>query len=339
LIGAVLSGSTDRRGRLGVLGRAEVERLLSEGAAGREKVFVRGTWDRNQFRLAAYDLRIACDYLITPKGKRYWPAGKEGNQRLERPFRIEPGEVAFVSSVEELRMPDDLAANIAVQFRSALKGILVMGGLLVDPGYHGRLHFQLANLGDEDFTIVPGETSVAAVQFLPVIGKVAIEEKAPDSDALLKGLFYDDAEDPLPPLAFFSSTVTAKDEIATVREIAERQDSEVRATKLSTDQLVVFGVFLISASLLAGAVAALVDALAANSYEKAGKVLVAPNDFGLTAVVAAAAVLVAIAYAFYLISKPVRKILGEHERKEGRKDKKEGRKDKVAQKDQEEKDA
>jgi deoxycytidine triphosphate deaminase len=294
---------------MSVLGKAELARMLGEGGPGREKIFERGTWDKDSLRAAAYDLRIAADWLITPGGTRYWPNGQPDRKRMIRPFHIKPGEVAFVSSVEEMRMPRGLAANIAVRFHSALEGIFVMGGLLVDPGYRGRLHFQLANIGDKDFIVVPEETSVAALQFMLVDGPADDKISINDSTKLLRGLFYEGAHDPLPPLSFFSDATTARQEIAVVKKIAEDQEAKVEATKRSTDQLVVFGVFLISASLFTAALAALISALATHTYEKAGKVFITPSDWKLTGVVGAAAVLVAIIIAFFLMLLPVWRIV------------------------------
>jgi deoxycytidine triphosphate deaminase len=299
---------------MSVLGKDELRRRLSVGDPGNDSLITPESWHEDSLRPAAYDLRIAPDWLITPEGVRYWPAGPADHQRLDRPFRINPGGVAFVSSVEDLRMPLDLAANIAVRFNSALKGFFVMGGLLVDPGYQGRLHFQLANIGADDLVIVPGVTSVAALQFLPVGGAAPEKLRVNDSAELLKDLFYEGAAEPLPPLAFFSNATKAQAEVAKVKMDVDAQKVEVEAAKRSSDQLVVFGVFLISASLFTAGIAALIDALASNTYEKAGQVIVAPTNWGLTSVVGALAVLVAIAVVFALMMYPVLKIVRANKR-------------------------
>jgi deoxycytidine triphosphate deaminase len=287
---------------LGVLGKAEISKLLDDDAP--RKVFVGGTYDRNKIRAAAYDLRIAGDYLITPLGTHYWPKGPIDRRKLEEPFLIEPGEVAFVSSVEELRMPQHLAGNIATRFRSAIDGMLVMGGLLVDPGYHGRLHFQLANIGSETFTVRPGRTSVAAVQFLHVDGSDPAGGPIPNSEELLEKFFYEGADEPLPALAFFSETTALKGDVAKVKRRVKKQKVILDATRTSTDQLVVFGVFLISATLFGVAVSMMIEALSKGTYEDAGKV-VAGTEFTLPGVVAAVAFLVAIGLVIGLMMRPV----------------------------------
>jgi deoxycytidine triphosphate deaminase len=234
---------------MAVLGRSELKRRLDEG------VFVGDTWLEENLRGAAYDLRVAGDYLILPNGKRYWSEGSDGHQRLERSFWLKPGNIAFVTSVEKLAMPDDLAGNVAVKFRNSLDGILVMGGFLVDPGYVGRLHFQLANIGQEPFKIEPEKTSIAALQLLPVLGDADLERHPPPAnERLLRGMFNASVEnEQLGPLAFF----TLRKRVKKLERRLDKGVADINVTKRSMDALVVFGVIVIFAAILA----ALVDKL------------------------------------------------------------------------------
>jgi deoxycytidine triphosphate deaminase len=244
-----------------VLSKSEIENRLPATDGDGGEIFRFGTWDPDSLRGAAYDLRVATDYLIVPNGTRYWPEGPDRYKSRQAPFTLGPGDVAFVSSVEELCMPFDLSANIAPQFRRALDGILVMSGFLVDPGYEGRLHFQLANVGDKYFEIIPEETSIAAVQFLPLVGeRPADRDRVPSNNRLLLSLFHADAkDDPLPPLAFFG---LKSDTDRLAREFDESRIT-LAAMKRSTDQLLVFGVFLVAITLIGVSVAALISVLAA----------------------------------------------------------------------------
>jgi len=235
-----------------VLGRSELRDRLRDG------VFVDRTWTEDNLRGAGYDLRIARDYLILPSGKRYWLQGPEGHQRREIPFLLKPGKVAFVTSVEELVMPDDLAGNIAVKFRNSMDGILVLGGFLVDPGYRGRLHFQLANIGREPFEIDPEKTSVAALQLLPVEGDPELlRYPAPQTEAMLTRMFNAEMKDePLGPLAFF----TLRSRIRELDRRLREGMAEVEVMKRSSTQLILFGIFVIFAAILAAALATIMSA-------------------------------------------------------------------------------
>jgi deoxycytidine triphosphate deaminase len=237
---------------MSVLGRTEFQKHLREG------VFVEGTWREENLRGAGYDLRIARDYLILPNGRRYWSAGPAGHRRRETTILLKPGKVAFVTSVEELAMPPGLAGNIAVKFRNSMDGILVLGGFLVDPGYHGRLHFQLANIGSEPFEIVPEETSVAALQLLPVEGDPDLHNHpAPRTEPMLAAMFNSEMKDErLGPLAFFALRGQTK----SLEKRLARGMEEIRVMKRSSTQLIVFGLFVIFAAILAGALATIMSA-------------------------------------------------------------------------------
>jgi deoxycytidine triphosphate deaminase len=293
---------------MSVLGKQEILRRIKEetDSNGRGGIFLKGTWDEERLRAAAYDLRVSPTYLITPDGSRYWPKSP-GAKEHTASFKLDPREVAFVSSVECFSMPHDLAGNIATRFRVALEGILVMGGLLIDPRYEGRLHFQLVNIGEESIKIKPGTTSVAAVQFLPVIGAVE-DSKAPDSQGLLDELFYEGAEKkPLPQLAFFSDVQTLKTDLGDVNDKVNEQAIELDSTRRSTDQLLVFGVFLVSITLFAVAIGVIVDALTGKSVDDAASI-VGGTDLTLAGVAVAGFFLLVVGLVCYLMMKPVVRI-------------------------------
>lgn len=266
---------------MGVLsGEAIEQKVHGALGEGRPYIFEDGTWCAKNLRNAAYDLRIARDFLILPDGTRYWSGHPDGRTERSLRFYLQPGEVAFVSSVERLHMPLDLVGNLAPRFRRALEGIMVIGGLLVDPGYEGRLHFQLANIGSEAFEIVPGKTSVAAIQFSSVENPPESARRIVTSDDLLASLFDPEAIDPLPPLAFFPRVGKLHNEIHSIKSELGEQGSKLDSTKRSTDQIVVFGVFLLSITLFTVAIAALIEALASGSTSDAAESLAHADTAG-----------------------------------------------------------
>jgi deoxycytidine triphosphate deaminase len=270
---------------MSVLAKSEILRRLEEG-----KIFMAESWDAGCLRSAAYNLRVATDYLIAPSGTRYWPDGPPGQTECVAPFSLAPGEVAFVSTVERLCLPFDVAGNIAQKFSVTRNGILVLGGLLVDPGYgcelrkdgkwwvkeNGqRLHFQLVNVGDREFAIAPGKTSVAGIQFMTLdgfvmtAGETESDVMVPNSDDLLEDLFGKGDARPLAPLAFFPRMADLREDLDRASSRIEKQKIKLDSTKRSTDQLVVFGVFLLAITLFTVACAALIDAIATGTPEKA----------------------------------------------------------------------
>lgn len=273
---------------MAILAREEIGERLHSGDPERQ-IFLPGSWCPERARGAAYDLRVAPDYLILPSGRRFWPEAPDPVDRaFFSSFELKPGEVAFVSSAERLWMPWDLAGNIAPKFRLALDGLLVMGGLLVDPGYGRfkreqgswvpreegeRLHFQLANVGSEDFKIVPNETSVAAIQFLELAGdprrdvpgrdRMSLADlDIPTSDRLLRDLFHAHASEPLAQLQFFPRTTELQGQVAELDRRVETNRIELAAADRSIDRIIIAGFYLVLITIFGVAFAALINSLA-----------------------------------------------------------------------------
>lgn len=272
---------------MSVLAKDEIlERLQTTNPE--QQIFRPGTWQPGCVRGAAYDLRIAADYLVLPDGSRFWPGAPEPINRAYRAaFELKPGEVAFVSSAECLWMPWDLAGNIAPKFRLALDGLLVMGGMLVDPGYGRlrrkgehwvprnegeRLHFQLANVGASSLEIVPEETTIAAIQFLELKGDSrrgfrggprlgASELDIPTSDRLLRDLFHAHATAPLPQLQFFYRAAEVRGQVEDLDHGIKENRLELEASKQSIGWVVIATVFVILITIFSVAMAALISAL------------------------------------------------------------------------------
>ena len=67
---------------------------------------------------------------------------------------IEPGEIAILSTVERLNMPNNLVGKIGVRFDPSIRGLTGLMGIQVDPLYGSgqgdeRLFIRVINLGNE----------------------------------------------------------------------------------------------------------------------------------------------------------------------------------------------
>jgi deoxycytidine triphosphate deaminase len=75
---------------------------------------------------------------------------------------IEPGEVVFVLTQEVLMLPNDIMALLIPKRKLSHDGIMILGGLSVDPLYEGRLLIGLYNLSSSAYPIIPGRKLIAA---------------------------------------------------------------------------------------------------------------------------------------------------------------------------------
>ncbi|MCL2689690.1 MAG: hypothetical protein FWE57_07580 [Chitinispirillia bacterium] len=76
---------------------------------------------------------------------------------------IKPGEIAFVMTEETLNLPDDVYCQLSAKRKLSLDGIVLLGGLIIDPNYKGKLIFGLYNLSSRNYPLIPGKKMVAGV--------------------------------------------------------------------------------------------------------------------------------------------------------------------------------
>jgi dUTPase len=76
---------------------------------------------------------------------------------------IKPGEIAFVMTKETLDLPDNIYCQLSTKRKLSLDGIVILGGLIIDPNYKGKLIFGLYNLSSRNYPLLPGRKLVAGV--------------------------------------------------------------------------------------------------------------------------------------------------------------------------------
>lgn len=155
----------------GVLSDQEIARRVER----QEELIVKGTFDRSALKPASYDVMAAVNGVMLPDGSEVPPSG---DGRGKRALVLQPGDAALLTTVEEFRMPATVSGNIVIKNQLAAQGLLLLSGMLVDPGYgldgpgHGcRLHLNVANIGRAPVEIRLGSDRIARVQFLQVHGQ------------------------------------------------------------------------------------------------------------------------------------------------------------------------
>jgi len=93
---------------------------------------------------ASYDLRL---------GEEVYIVGHRAPERLtdRNPYiSIPPGQFALLTTHEEIKIPSDILALIAVRNRFKIQGLINISGFHVDPTYEGKLLFAVQNVGPSD---------------------------------------------------------------------------------------------------------------------------------------------------------------------------------------------
>jgi deoxycytidine triphosphate deaminase len=250
-----------------------------------DHIFRDGSWDESLIKGAGYELRLAKDYLVVPARDR--EAGFETvrpGEAARDEFVLEPGDSALVSTQEKFCMGFDVSALLGPKFSWSAKGLLVLHGMVAHPGYgrapdesgawvpkdDERLYLIVANIGPGPIHMRAGDR-IAYIQFFSVepaerpraidnVGFDFLNDRLFSRQASAPGLAYFKMFRDL-KVAFDADQVARTTELAGLRaEVAAAQQS-VDRVRSSTEYVVVFGVFLVAATLFGVTLDALVHAV------------------------------------------------------------------------------
>jgi dCTP deaminase len=112
---------------------------------------------------SSIDLRIGKVFLPGKTGK------VEGSADCPLDLHaLEPGQTAIVSTLEELCLPNDIAAIGFPPSHISVTGLLMTNPGHVDPGYAGPMRFTVINMGKLDYVLRRGD-SIVTVLFMKLI--------------------------------------------------------------------------------------------------------------------------------------------------------------------------
>lgn len=215
------------------------------------EIFRPGSYDPGNLAGAKYDLRMGTDFLVLPtrsdeSGRRV-PRGDCATDYVV----LSRGQWAFVSTAEKLCMPWDLVGNIGVKASLACKGVFVLGGFFVDPGYgHGsedeRLHFLLANMSHDDVVLKPGSERIASIQFSNVADPMPPGDLVVSPTPVLDQEFFHEP--------YRKGLMLVEDLERGLREI-DSFKRELEIVERATRDVVVFGAYLFMVTILAASIA------------------------------------------------------------------------------------
>jgi dCTP deaminase len=137
-------------------------------------------FDKNSLQTTSYDFRI---------GKKAVVGGQGSELDLEvRPLVIEPGSYAGIISLEKVKLPDNVYAQIGAKRKFSYDGLILLTGSIIDPGYEGYLLFGLYNASTKK-VVLPKTTKLCNVIFHRLPKAV---QPVPSDPYLLDGNFPPD---------------------------------------------------------------------------------------------------------------------------------------------------
>ena len=211
-----------------------------------EDIFSNESWCSESFQEASYDLRVDFEPYLRIGGRLY----DEANPYKESSIEIKPGELAMLPTVESFCMPYDLVGDIKIKFKYSRQGLTPLFGPKIDPRFGSghdreRLYLWVSNLGLNNIILDKCE-AVFTVQFHQLVGP------PPDPDQ----------KKPVGPMVAreirrmgtgqylgFTDAIKA--------EVRGEFENRISRVEHGTQQVVIFGVFLVASALLASALGAI----------------------------------------------------------------------------------
>jgi dCTP deaminase len=158
---ASFRGTVLRSGRIGrvVLSDRTIRRMLAEGRIEIEP------YDASLIQPSSVDVRVDRYFRVFRNSRYPFINVKEAQEDLtelvevdgEQPFILHPGEFVLGSTLERVRLPDDLVARLEGKSSLGRLGLLIHSTAgFIDPGWNGHVTLELSNVANLPITIYHG---------------------------------------------------------------------------------------------------------------------------------------------------------------------------------------
>src|SRR5881227_1469693 len=142
-----------------VLSDRTIARLLREGR------IVIEPYDESLLQPSSVDVRVDRFFRVFHNNRYPFIDVKQEQEDLtdlveiddDTPFMLHPGEFVLGSTLERVRLPDDMVARLEGKSSLGRLGLLIHSTAgYVDPGWDGYLTLELSNVANLPITIYPG---------------------------------------------------------------------------------------------------------------------------------------------------------------------------------------
>ena len=151
-----------------VLSDRTIRRLLAEGRIEVDPL------DETLIQPSSVDVRVDRFFRVFHNARYPYIDVKEPQEELtelvevdeERAFILHPGEFVLGSTLERVRLPDDLVARLEGKSSLGRLGLLIHSTAgFIDPGWDGHVTLELSNVANLPITIYP-EMKIGQLSFV-----------------------------------------------------------------------------------------------------------------------------------------------------------------------------
>jgi len=141
-----------------VLSDAAIRRLIEAGRIGIDP------YDASLMQPSSLDVRVDRYFRVFRNSRYPYIDVKQAQEELTElvevedggPFILHPGEFVLGSTLERVRLPDDLVARLEGKSSLGRLGLLIHSTAgFIDPGWDGHVTLELSNVANLPITIYP----------------------------------------------------------------------------------------------------------------------------------------------------------------------------------------
>lgn len=147
----------------GILTKKEIEKLIIN-----KKLTIEPLLDKNQIGEISVDLRIGTDFLTLHQGRQAYidttqdliekrPIKShftETRRRVGESFLLHPSQPILFSTLEYLKLPDDIYAILSLRSSYSRLGLTI--STIIQPGYCGCASIEVVNSGNTPIKVLAG---------------------------------------------------------------------------------------------------------------------------------------------------------------------------------------
>lgn len=133
----------------------------------KKRLYISPILDRQQIGDASVDVRLGYDFLtvkrgnigsIDPARRLVKPDRFRTHHRLNHreAFYLHPNELALASTLEYVRIPDDIAASVTSRSKWGRLGLIIATATAIHPGFTSSVTLELVNHGNVPLVLYPG---------------------------------------------------------------------------------------------------------------------------------------------------------------------------------------
>jgi len=159
-----------------VLSDRTIARLIAEGRIGIDP------YDVALLQPSSVDVRVDKYFRVFHNARYPFIDVKQPQEELteevaieeDRPFILHPGEFVLGSTLERVRLPDDLVARLEGKSSLGRLGLLIHSTAgFIDPGWDGHVTLELSNVANLPITIYYG-MKIGQVSFMQMTEPAAV---------------------------------------------------------------------------------------------------------------------------------------------------------------------